>query len=241
MKELPHTLERLVPEQIGLSEITGARSLQLHLERYEFAASRSRPGRLLDLACGAGFGTRLLTDRCDGVTEALGVDISSEAIAYARERYGNERTHFIADDAMSFKDAKGFDTIISLETIEHLQDPRSFVARLTRLLRPNGVLVASAPITPTVDVDPYHLHDFTKRSFHDLFRGNELAEIDSQLQVQRIDIVSLLRRKEARMADVRRNLPLYYLARPGALMRRLWSTAFNGLTVKYLTVAWRAV
>ena len=55
-------LERLIPDQIRPGDTTGDQTLQLHLARYEFAAAHARPGRLLDIACGVGYGTRWLTD-----------------------------------------------------------------------------------------------------------------------------------------------------------------------------------
>ena len=54
------SLERLVPEQLKPHEVTGQLTLQLHMERYEFAATQSQPGRILDIACGVGYGTEIL-------------------------------------------------------------------------------------------------------------------------------------------------------------------------------------
>ena len=53
-------LERLVPEYVQTGEVTGSETLKLHLARYKFAASYVRPGRLLDIACGSGYGTKML-------------------------------------------------------------------------------------------------------------------------------------------------------------------------------------
>jgi len=159
------SLERLVPDELRSGDVTGEEALRISLERYGFAAQHARPGRLLDLACGVGYGTRFLTDHAAQLTAALGVDLSEHAVAYATERYANDRTGFLACDAMQFEDAASFDTIVSIETIEHLPDPEGFVERLVGLLRPGGHLVGSVPITPSVDANPHHLHDFTDRSF----------------------------------------------------------------------------
>ena len=132
------SLERLVPDELRSGDVTGEEALRISLERYGFAAQHVRPGRLLDLACGVGYGTRFLTDHAEQLTAALGVDLSDSAIAYANERYANERTGFLACDAMRFEDAEGFDTIVSIETIEHLPDAEGFVERLVGLLRPGG-------------------------------------------------------------------------------------------------------
>ena len=112
----PPPIERLVPDELSADDITGKATLELHVARYEFAA-RHAHGRVLDIACGVGYGTRLLADRG---SEAVGVDLDREAIAYATKRYGCAGVTFVAGDALAFQDGAGFDTIVSLETIEHV-------------------------------------------------------------------------------------------------------------------------
>ena len=143
------TLERLIPDQVHAEDRAGAESLELHLQRYEFAAQHARAGRLLDLACGVGYGTRLLADRRSDLVSLTGVDLSTGATEYAEGHYSCERVRYRQGDAMSFGgEGETFDTIVSLETIEHLPEPYTFFARLCGLLSPNGVLVAAPPPTP---------------------------------------------------------------------------------------------
>jgi SAM-dependent methyltransferase len=233
------TLERLIPDE-AVKGATGEETLQLHLERYEFSARHARGKRVLDIACGTGYGTSLLAERCGAVESFVGVDQSEEAIAYARERYGNERINFISGNAMTFDDKDGFDTIISLETIEHLPNPIAFIGHLVTLLRPGAVLVASVPTTPSVDANPHHLHDFSEKSFRRLFLRHRLKELDLLLQVQPFNPGTVLTRSEKRLRDMRHNLPSYYLSHPGSLVRRIWSTLRYGFTNRYTTIVWQA-
>jgi SAM-dependent methyltransferase len=234
------SLERLVPDELAPEDVTGGEALRISVERYEFAARHAREGRLLDLACGVGYGTRLLADRGAGRVAALGVDLAPEAIAYAQRRYADARTRFAVGDAMAFRDPEGFDTIVSIETIEHLPDPEGFLARLVGLLRPGGVLVASVPVTPSVDANPHHLHDFSERSFRRLLAPHGLGERDSLVQDQPYPLVAILARREPRLREVRRGLPAWYAAHPGSLARRIASTLRHGFKNRYLTLALQA-
>jgi 2-polyprenyl-3-methyl-5-hydroxy-6-metoxy-1,4-benzoquinol methylase len=234
------TLERIVPDDVAERDVTGRESLALHVARYRFAARHARPGRLLDLACGVGYGTRLVADEAAGVGLALGVDVSERALAYARERYGRPGVEFRLGDGLRFEDPEGFDTIVSLETLEHVADPQRLIDRLVSLLRPGGVLVASVPSTPTVDVNPHHLHDFSERSFRRMFARHALCEVACLRQRQPVPLRVALARREERLGDLRPDLLRWYATHPGAALRRAWSTLRHGLANRYLTVAWKA-
>jgi SAM-dependent methyltransferase len=233
------SLERLVPDALDGDDATGRATLALHLDRYAFAAEQATGGRLLDIACGVGYGTRLIYDRVAGADSALGVDLSEEAVAYARERYGAAHVEYRVGDALTFEDAVGFDTIVCLETVEHVEAPDALIARLAGLLRPGGVLVASVPTTPSVDVNPHHRHDFTDRSFRRLLADRGLCEVGCLRQVQPVPLFKVLGRSEVRMSDLRPNLLAYYLSHPGSLLRRAAATLRHGFANHYLTVACR--
>ena len=235
-----HTIERLIPEYVASDDITGQKTLELHLERYKFAAKHVQPGRLLDIACGVGYGTSLMVESESSIAQAVGVDLSSETIDYARKHYATDpRIRFDVGDALSFVDKQGFDTIVSIETIEHIPDPMALIKHLVALLRPGGVIIASAPTTPSADVNLYHLHDFTEGSFRKMFNSYSLSEVASLRQIQPYSLWATLRREEQRMNDIRQNMLSYYLTHPPALIKRLYSTARYGFTNRYLTVVWQ--
>ena len=233
-------MERIVPDLLRDGEATGVETLRLHIERYRFACKNLRAGRVLDIACGVGYGVDLILQEAgNSVSEIRGVDVSKEAIGYARERYSHPKARFINEDAFRFFDSEGFDTIISLETIEHLPDPCRFVVRLVSMLRPNGILVCSAPTLPSVDVNPHHLIDFTERSFRRMFEKHSLIEAGSMKQIQPYKMFPVLSRKEERLAGVRRNLFGYYLAHPKSVAKRIAAILLYGFNNHYITIAWR--
>lgn len=232
------SLERLVPDALADNDATGKNTLALHLKRYEFAASHALPGRVLDIACGVGYGSRLIADRRQDIDQVVGVDISPEAISFASSHYAVATTRFVAADAMTFDDPTGFDTIVSLETIEHLSQPESFLRRVLLLLRRGGRFIGSVPTTPSTDVNPHHLHDFSERTFRAMGRELGLKEIEFFRQVQRFRPLQVLSRREIRLADMRENLIRYYLTHPRAAARRAISTAIDGFQNKYITIVW---
>lgn len=231
------SLERLIPAELDPADVTGAETYRLHIERYDFAATFVRGGRVLDCACGVGYGSARLSR--EGAQSVTGVDIDPAAISYAKKHYAGGLVEFACCDGSKFNSAP-FDTIVSFETIEHVPDPHALIDNLTRLLKPGGTLIASVPVTPSVDVNPYHLHDFTPSSFRRIFEKRGLTEVGSMLQRQPYQPLKMLAGKEARLNDMRRNLVRFYLGHPTAAAKRLYSTMVDGFCNKYLTCAWRA-
>jgi 2-polyprenyl-3-methyl-5-hydroxy-6-metoxy-1,4-benzoquinol methylase len=239
MEKTTGSIERITPHMVDPSDVTGQVALELHLQRYEFAAEYVQPGRILDIACGVGYGTHLLAEKRKDIVECIGVDVSKAAVEYAMQYYVHPRIHFQEHDAMTFTDEKGFDSIVSVETLEHVPEPGILLKHLHGLLRSGGILIASVPTTPSTDVNPYHLHDFTQRSLRNMGNKHGLKEIACLQQIQPYPLMKALKREESRMTDLRHNLMSYYFKHPMAGVKRLWSTLRYGFTNRYLTIAWQ--
>lgn len=147
----------------------------IHMARYSFAQPYCAGRRVLDVACGEGYGSRLLADW--GADEVVGVDVSNEALTAARKNFGRESVSFVQSEGETLLDKfqpASFDLIVSFETIEHVDDPIKFLSNLKALLRPNGIIAISCPndwwYFPTeAERNPYHLRkyhfeDFKKES-----------------------------------------------------------------------------
>src|SRR4051794_13496591 len=102
------SLERLVPSELLQEDSTGQETLRLHLARYQFAASHVSGGRVLDCACGVGYGSRLLAREAPENPVVIGVDIDADAITYAKEFYQADRVSFICADGTTI-DGEPFD------------------------------------------------------------------------------------------------------------------------------------
>ena len=231
------SLERIVPEELTAGESTGHETLHLHVERYQFASLNLIPGCVLDIACGVGYGTDILARR-EVISEALGVDISPSAVHYANSRYASERVSYICADAVEYPSGRQFNNVVSLETIEHMDDPQKFFATLVDLLAPGGRLIASVPVTPSVDANPHHKTNFSIRSFRNMGAQYSLEYVCSLEQIQPFNPVAIATRREVRTTNLRRNLLLFYLRHPSHFGLRLWSTLKDGFVNKYITVVW---
>lgn len=233
------SIERLVPNLIAEYDATGAETLKLHLARYDFASKFVSEGdRVLDIACGVGYGTNLMS-KIVPKADYTGVDISSSAIDYAKKMYSNSNINFHCQDAVSYRPENLFDCIVSLETIEHLPKPEEFISHIYEFLRPGGLLIGSVPITPSVDANPYHLHDFTEASYKKIFKKMGMSEIDSLRQVQGFNPIKILLKKEKRVSDLRSNLIKYYINNPKSFLSRVYSTFRYGFSNIYLTSVWQ--
>jgi len=232
------TMERIVPDELDAAEITGGQTLSLHLDRYRFAAAElTAPRRILDMACGVGYGSHLLAQRYPDAT-VVGVDLSAEAVGYARDRYQLPNLTFVAADAMRYLADATFDAVVSLETIEHLPDPEAFLRHVTRtLLASKGMFVGSVPTTPSVDANPHHLTDFSERSFRRLLARNRLVEVTSFRQTQPFNPLKVATRTEDRMKGMRQGMLGYYARHPAGLAKRALSTVVDGFNNKYITIA----
>lgn len=109
-----------------------------HIARYEFAAEHAR-GRVLDAACGAGYGKELLQ-----AASYTGIDIDPAAIAFATRNYGDGYRRASVVDIPAHNDS--FDAVVSFETLEHLDHPELALNEFSRILKPGGVLVGSIPL-----------------------------------------------------------------------------------------------
>jgi SAM-dependent methyltransferase len=145
------------------------RRADAHLARYALAATFVRPrDRVLDAACGLGYGAAMLTESTLADSVA-GIDSSVHAIEYARSAYGMSATFDCRDvSSLSSVPAGSLDLIVSFETVEHIEDPDSFLRESCRLLTPGGRFICSIPNRwvdeSGRDPNPHHLHVFDRSS-----------------------------------------------------------------------------
>jgi len=142
-----------------------------HWHRYVFARSLARGKRVLDAACGEGYGSALLADVAANVT---GVDIAPQAIAHAQARYGaHSNLRFRQGDCTALDlPAASVDLVVSFETLEHVAAQERLIAGFARVLTDDGILIVSSP-----DKRTYSDASGFRNEFHvrELYRDELLA------------------------------------------------------------------
>ncbi|MFT9495938.1 class I SAM-dependent methyltransferase [Anaerosolibacter sp.] len=168
---MKYTGERVIPKLMNPKNGL----LLEHIFRYKFARKFCK-GRVLDIACGVGYGSEILINRNPSITEYVGIDNCQESIDYAIEHYSYLETSYFTDDALNenlHKIYGKFDTIVSFETIEHFHGDIKFIQNLYNLLKPNGTLIVSTPFGRGKDhpcSNPYHVYQYTEEEFMDVLK-----------------------------------------------------------------------
>lgn len=163
------TGERFIPTESG--EIRHE-----HMHRYAWCKRLAAGKAVLDIACGEGYGSALLSQAAATV---VGVDISSEAVRHAESAYGSiSNLRFAQGDAVSIPLPDDcVDLVVSFETIEHHDRHAEMLSEIRRVLRPNGVLIISSPNRPVYSDKAGHHNEFHVKEL-------DFGELDQVLRAQ---------------------------------------------------------
>ena len=169
------TGERMVPE-LYRSEADYILYLR-HLFAYETAAAQlGRSDEVLDIGCGAGYGTSILSRHS---RHAIGVDVSADTVGSATAAYGSEVCSFSTYDGARLPFADGrFDAATSFQTIEHVSADDQFVAEAARVLKSGGVFVLTTPNRTTRlrenqrPWNRFHVREYSARQLESLLAAH---------------------------------------------------------------------
>jgi SAM-dependent methyltransferase len=173
-------VQRDQPPGVAPLQLTGERTLpdvpeenywfRRHLAVYEWIAARAHGRRVVDLACGEGYGSAVLarTAAC-----LVGVDANAEAYAHARTKYTRPGLTFERD--MVERWTGDVDCVVFLQTIEHVPDPDAVLEHVRELIGPAGVAYVSTPNVLTLapkgserSGNPWHVREYRPDQFREL-------------------------------------------------------------------------
>jgi SAM-dependent methyltransferase len=131
---------------------------------YRFFSEHAEGPRVLDIGCGPGFGTAMLADNGFDV---VGVDIDPKNVRFATRRYGSGGARFELADAQALPATLGgFDTVVSSNCFEHLDDVDAALDGVERVLRPDGrFLLVVPPIWDETDRRVHDAIDYHRNAF----------------------------------------------------------------------------
>ncbi len=141
-----------------------------HLVVYEWIAARAAGQRVVDMACGEGYGSDVLAAAAASV---VGVDANPEAHEHARLRYRRPNLRF--ERALVEAFAEPCDAVVFLQTIEHVEDAGAILDHFRGMLAPGGVAYVSTPNLLTLapagaekSDNPWHVHEYRAEEFRAL-------------------------------------------------------------------------
>jgi len=159
------TLERLYTDY---PEFYGYDLIERHVDRYKWAASYLKPtDTVLDIACGSGYGTKILAEKCKTVD---GADNNADALHYACRKYDEDNMLFFEANLLDKSSIVGvdkytFDDIVCIETIEHLKekDVLNTIKIFHSILKPKGKLIMTTPdANQSEHKNIYHRKEYNK-------------------------------------------------------------------------------
>jgi SAM-dependent methyltransferase len=173
-------LQRDQPPGVPPLQLTGERTLpdvpeenywfQRHLVVYRWIASRVGGRRVVDLACGEGYGSAVLARTAISV---VGVDANPEAFDHARLKYSGPKLTFERNMLELWEG--DVDCVVFLQTIEHVQDPDAVMARIRALIGRDGVAYVSTPNVLTLAPEgeersgnPWHVREYRAEEYRAL-------------------------------------------------------------------------
>lgn len=164
----------------------------LDQKRYINALNFVHEKKILDCACGVGWGSYIMAN--SGADHVTGIDLSDAAISTAKKYYNHASVLYVHNDINNL-DSK-FDVITSFETIEHVENPLDFLKILAKLSHTETALFLSTPNgfcfknKDDLPYNPYHNEEYTKEELCVLFdlsgwtveeyKGQYLMKNDSQ-------------------------------------------------------------
>ncbi len=138
-----------------------------HVSRYYFARSIVS-GCVLDLGCGTGYGSVILSE---SAREVVALDICQESVAFGLKNYSRPNMGFLVSDCRNIALRGGsVDAVVCFEVVEHVDEQERLLQEIRRVLRPEGVLVISTPNRVYYTEDrgernPFHVREFDFAEF----------------------------------------------------------------------------
>jgi SAM-dependent methyltransferase len=184
--DAPRIFQGGQPAGVPPLELTGERTLpdvpeenywyQRHLVVYEWIRNRVAGQRVVDMACGEGYGSEVLAQTA---SEVVGVDANPDAYEHARLKYTRPGLSFARDLVETYPGPA--DAVVFLQTIEHVTNPGELLEHFKRITAgsPTAAVFVSTPNVLTLAPEgaersgnPWHVHEYRPEEYRELLDGH---------------------------------------------------------------------
>lgn len=131
-------------------------------------AGKMLQGDVLDVGCGEGRGVAYLMERAHSYTAIDKIQIVLDRL---KEKYPQATFYQGNIPPFPIKDDATFDTVVSFQVIEHIEDDETYIKEIFRMLKPGGKAIISTPnIKMSLTRNPWHVREYTHQEFGNLFK-----------------------------------------------------------------------
>jgi len=155
--------------EIASDKLISDNPIHQRLLKAYIAAKPLVSGDLLEVGCGEGRGVEVLLSEVDSYH---GLDKIPEVITNLRGRFPNVTFEQAVIPPFASIASNHYDTVVSFQVIEHIQDDKLFLQEIYRVLKPGGKAIISTPnIRQTLSRNPWHTREYTGEQLKSLCEG----------------------------------------------------------------------
>ncbi len=152
--------------EIASDKLISDNPIHQRLLKAYIAAQPHIQGDLLEVGCGQGRGVEILISKSKSY---LGIDKIQEVIDQLSVQFPNSTFKQAVIPPFSDLPSDTFDTVVSFQVIEHIQQDRLFLEEIYRVLKPGGKAIISTPnIKQTLSRNPWHIREYTSTQLSQL-------------------------------------------------------------------------
>lgn len=163
---MQYTGERIIP---AYEENAAQGNVDIHDLMYREFLVTAGDKDVLDIACGCGMGTKMIAERA---VRVHGYDIDSESIEFAKKYYNAENIKYDVGDICKISEPDAsFDSVISVETFEHVENLEGMISEIYRVLKQNGIWCFTTPNGdryPDHKIVKYHIKHYTESKLYSI-------------------------------------------------------------------------
>jgi len=182
-------------------------------------------GDVLELGCGEGRGIDVILKKSKTFTA---IDKIKDAVDALSAKYPKHNFLSKLFPPMGYIEDKSFDTIISFQVIEHIEDDELFLNEIFRILRPGGKAIITTPnIKMTLTRNPWHIREYTSKELIDIsskyFPNVEIKGISGNTKVidyYNNNVKSVQKFKRLDFLNLEKHLPNFIYKIPYELLNR---------------------